>query len=59
MAQKKIVIGKGGQGIKRIGVRARREIEKLLDQKVHLELWVKHEANWSRSPKRLKSLGYS
>jgi GTP-binding protein Era len=58
-SQKPIVIGKGGQVIKRIGVRARREIEELIGKKVHLELWVKLEPHWARRPKRLKSLGYS
>jgi GTP-binding protein Era len=56
--QKKIVIGAGGAMLKRIGVRARREIERLLGVKVHLELWVRLEPNWARRPKRLKSLGY-
>jgi GTP-binding protein Era len=58
-SQKQIVIGRGGQVIKRIGIRARREIESLLDRKVHLDLWVKVEPKWSRRPKRLKSLGYT
>jgi GTP-binding protein Era len=58
-SQKQIAIGKGGQVIKRIGVRARREIEALLGTQVHLELWVKLEPRWARQPKRLKSLGYS
>jgi len=58
-SQKPIVIGAGGSMIRRIGTRARAEIEKLLDRSVHLELWVKPERNWSRRLKRLKSLGYS
>lgn len=58
-SQKRIAIGTGGAVIKRIGVRARREIEKLVGAQVHLELWVKREPRWSRNPKRLKSLGYS
>jgi len=57
--QKQIVIGTGGAVIKKIGIRARREIEKRVEQKVHLELWVKVEPKWSKRPKRLKSLGYS
>ncbi len=51
--------GRGGQVIKRIGVRARREIEELIGKKAHLELWVKVEPRWAKHPKRLKSLGYS
>jgi GTP-binding protein Era len=58
VSQKKIVIGAGGAMIKRIGIRARREIEQLLGTRVHLELFVKHEPGWARRPKRLKSLGY-
>jgi GTP-binding protein Era len=57
-SQKQIVIGRGGQGIKRIGTRARREIEKLVGEKVHLDLWVKVEPKWSRKPRRLRALGY-
>ena len=57
--QKQIVIGTGGAVIKKIGIRARREIEKRVEQKVYLELWVKVEPKWSKRPKRLKSLGYS
>ncbi len=58
-SQKQIVIGKGGQLIKTIGIRARREIEALIGNKVHLELWVKVEPRWAKHPKRLKTLGYS
>ncbi len=58
-SQKQIAIGKGGQVIKRIGVRARREIEELIGERAHLELWVKVEPRWAKHPKRLKSLGYS
>jgi GTP-binding protein Era len=57
--QKQIVIGKGGQVIKRIGIRARREIESLVGCQVHLDLWVKHEPKWAKHQKRLRSLGYS
>jgi GTP-binding protein Era len=58
-SQKQITIGKGGRVIKQIGIRARREIEKLVGCQVHLDLWVKVESNWAKHPKRLKSLGYS
>ncbi len=58
-SQKQIVIGSGGSMVKRIGIRARREIEKLLGTRLHLELRVKVEAQWSHRPKRLKSLGYT
>jgi GTP-binding protein Era len=58
-SQKQIVIGAGGRVIKRIGIRARQQIEQLVGNKVHLDLWVKVEARWAKHPKRLKSLGYS
>jgi len=58
-SQRRIVIGAGGAQIKRIGIRARAGLERLLGRRVHLELWAKLEPRWSRSPNRLKSLGYS
>jgi GTP-binding protein Era len=58
-SQKPIVVGKGGAVIKKIGVRARQEIERLLGTKVYLALWVKIEPKWQKRPNRLKSLGYS
>jgi GTP-binding protein Era len=58
-SQRQIVIGAGGRQIKRIGIRARLELERLLGRRVHLELWAKLEPHWSRHPNRLKSLGYS
>lgn len=57
-SQKRIVIGRGGEQIKAIGIHARREIERLLGRQVHLALWVKIDPDWLRKPKRLKSLGY-
>lgn len=57
-SQKKIVIGEGGRRIKQIGIRARREIEKLVGAQVHLELWVKVEPGWTKRPARIKALGY-
>lgn len=44
--QKKIVIGKGGATLKRIGMSARRELETLLEKKVHLSLFVKVKSDW-------------
>ncbi len=58
-SQKQIVVGRGGEVIKQIGIAARLEIEKLMERKVFLSLWVKVEPGWTRRPKRLKSLGYS
>ena len=58
-SQKGIVIGKGGLKLKSIGISARKDIEKLLDQKVLLKLWVKVRKNWSRDEKFLKELASS
>jgi GTP-binding protein Era len=57
--QKAIVIGKGGQRIKEIGTQARTDIEKTVDKKVHLELWVKVKEGWADDERALRSLGYS
>lgn len=58
-SQKQIVIGRGGEMIKRIGVRARPAIERLLGVQVHLALWVKIEPKWAKRPQRMKELGYA
>ena len=57
-SQKRIAIGKGGEMIRRIGTQARPAIERLVGRKVHLELFVKVDAKWIKSPKRIESLGY-
>ena len=57
-SQKPIVVGRGGASIRKIGTRARREIERLVGGRVHLELWVKVEPRWSRSSARIRGLGY-
>lgn len=57
-SQKAIVIGKGGQTLKRIGSRARGQMEDLFDTKVYLNLWVKVRAGWSNDDRQLQSLGY-
>lgn len=56
--QKKMVIGNQGQKIKVIGTEARLDMEKLFDNKVHLELWVKVKAGWADDERALRSLGY-
>jgi GTP-binding protein Era len=55
---KAMVIGKGAAVIKDIGMRARREIEKFLDQKIYLQLDVSVRENWSENKKMMKELGY-
>ena len=57
-SQKGIVIGKGGQTLRTIGVRAREEMELLLGTKVFLDLRVKVVKEWQRDPKALERLGY-
>lgn len=58
-SQKAIVIGKGGQMLRRIGQGARLSMQKLLDGPVYLELFVKVVPHWRRSPSRLAELGYN
>jgi GTP-binding protein Era len=57
-SQKLIAVGKGGAMIRRIGTRARPPIERLVGTKVHLELFVKVDPKWLKSPKRIEALGY-
>lgn len=57
-SHKGMVIGKGGNMLKRIGSEARRDIESLLDCKVYLKLWVKVEKNWREKENKVKSFGY-
>ncbi len=57
-SEKKIIIGKGGEAIKRVGIRARREIEAFLGRPVYLELWVKTKPRWRKDQRILKELGY-
>jgi GTP-binding protein Era len=56
--QKQILIGKGGEKIKKIGTEARIEINKLLHTKIHLTLWVKVKKDWRNRPSDLRALGY-
>lgn len=55
--QKQIIIGKGGKLVKRIGELARIDIEKFLDERVFLELYVTVKADWRRDARKLKELG--
>ena len=57
-SHKMIVIGDSGERIKRIGSEARQELEKLMDAKVHLELWVKVRSGWADDAARVRSFGY-
>ena len=57
-SQKKILVGRGGQKLKRIGEAARKEVEAFLGTRVFLDLWVNVEKNWTRDPRALDRLGY-
>lgn len=56
--QKAIVIGKEGQVLKKVGQRSREELEKMLERRVYLNLWVKVKKGWSDNERALQSLGY-
>ena len=56
---KRIVIGRNGEQLRKIGTAARGEIETMLDSKVFLELWVKVQPKWRRDENSLRRLGYS
>ena len=56
-SQKKIVLGHKGETIKAIGQAARKEIAEILDQKVHLFLFVKVRGNWGDDPERYREMG--
>lgn len=57
-SHKSIIIGKSGAMIKQIGEKSRKDIERFLDSKVFLELWVKVKKDWRDSKATLKTLGY-
>ena len=57
-AHKGMVIGDGGERLKRIGSEARQDLERLMDAKVFLELWVKVRSGWADSEEHLRSFGY-
>ena len=56
-SQRKIVLGKSGQSIKAIGAEARSEIAKIIDQPVHLFLFVKVREDWGDDPERFREMG--
>ncbi|QGP75773.1 GTPase Era [Tetragenococcus halophilus] len=57
-SQKGIIIGKGGKMLKQIGIRARQDMEKMLGDKVYLELWVKVQKDWRDKQRTLDDFGY-
>jgi len=57
-SQKGIIIGHGGQALKKVGAMARRDIERFFEKKVFLEMFVKVEKDWRNRDNLLKSFGY-
>ena len=57
--QKGIIIGHKGTAIKRVGVEARRDLEKFFGKQVHLELFAKVNKNWRSNDRQLKRFGYN
>ena len=57
-AHKGMIIGEGGERLKRIGSEARQELEPLLDAKVFLEVWVKVRSGWADDEQHLRTYGY-
>ena len=57
--QKGIVIGHKGSALKRVGVEARKDLEKFFGKQVHLELYVKVNKNWRSNQNQLKRFGYN
>ena len=57
-SHKGIIIGKGGAMLKKIGSNARFELERMLDSKVNLKLWVKVKKDWRDSDFMIKNFGY-
>ncbi|MEC9488547.1 MAG: GTPase Era [Halanaerobium sp.] len=57
-SQKGILIGKGGKMLKKIGLRARVDIERLLGTKIYLDLWVKVKKDWREKEEIFKKFGY-
>ena len=58
-SQKGIIIGHKGAALKRVGVEARKDLEKFFDKQVHMELYVKVNKNWRSDAKQLKRFGYN
>ena len=56
--QKGIIIGKGGDKIKKVGIEARQDIERFFGKRVYLEIFVKVEKDWRNRENKLKSFGY-
>ena len=58
-SQKGIIIGHKGAPLKRVGVEARKDLEKFFGKQVHLELYVKVNKNWRSDQRQLRRFGYN
>lgn len=58
LGQRKILVGRGGEHIKAIGIAARQRIEALVDKQVHLRLFVRITPHWKDVPRQLSEMGY-
>jgi GTP-binding protein Era len=58
-SQKRILIGQGGSSIRQLGSLSRKKIERFLERRVYLDLWVKVLPDWRRKRTQLKKLGFS
>ena len=58
-SHKGILVGKNGETLKRVGTYAREDLEKMLDTKVYLDLWVRVKENWRDSRRGITDLGYT
>jgi GTP-binding protein Era len=57
-SQRGIIIGKGGEAIKKVGIQARAELETFFDKQVHIEQFVKVSPDWRKKQKNLHNFGY-
>lgn len=57
-SQKAIIIGRGGEKIKHVGIEARKDIEKFFGKKIYLEIFVKVEKDWRNRESKLRAFGY-
>jgi len=58
ISQRQILVGSNGDALKKVGVQARKEIERLLERPVFLDIWVQVQPNWRTDQKVLEELGY-
>ncbi|WP_340154100.1 GTPase Era [uncultured Marivirga sp.] len=57
-SQKGIIIGKGGEAIKKVGIESRKDLETFFNKQIHLETFVKVEQDWRKKDLKLKRFGY-